>query len=66
MENDDILAAFEQHHNVTADTIRELQSDLERIEARLNRGGGRAASGGVGEYERREAQAALATFIRTA
>lgn len=64
MENE-IMAAFEQHHKVTADTIRELQDTVDKLEARLNRPGAGNFSGNAGEYERKQARLALATYIRT-
>jgi len=65
MENEEVIAAFEQHHTATVDTIRDLQDSYDRIEARLNRPGSGNISGNAGDHERREAQAAFATFIRT-
>jgi len=65
MENEEIMAAFEQHHSVTADTIRELQDSIDRVEAKVNRPGSGSFNAVAGDHERREAQAAFATFIRT-
>lgn len=65
MENDEIIAAFEQHHSETAFTIKELQDSIDRVEARVNMPGRSSFNAEPGDHERREARTAFATFIRS-
>ena len=61
MNPEELLAAFEQHHTATTETIAELQAQLDQVQARANRPG----AGGDRNPMKLQAQAAFSTFLRS-